>query len=98
MAQQYPILPRMYGMQLNDENKELKQLYVLLEKWGATLINELNTRDLQVDSKPATKVCSVTTVTNIANPQAGDIAYSASTGKFKGYVSLGSTTEWQNLN
>mgnify|MGYP003143765874 CR=1 FL=1 len=28
----------------------------------------------------------------------GDIAYSASTGKFKGYVSLGAETSWQNLN
>ena len=31
-------------------------------------------------------------------PQAGDIAYSASTGKFKGYVSLGAETSWQDLN
>ena len=79
-------------------NEELRQLYILLERCGATLINELNTRDVQVDSRPSTKIFTVTTVANITNPQAGDIAYSASTGKFKGYVSLGSTTEWQNLN
>ena len=97
MAQQYPLLPRMYGTQMQD-NEELRQLYILLERWGSTLINELNTRDVQVDSRPSTKIFAVTTITDITNQQAGDIAYSASTGKFKGYVSLGSTTEWQNLN
>ena len=55
MAQQYPLLPRMYGTQMQD-NEELRQLYILLERWGATLINELNTRDVQVDSRPSTKV------------------------------------------
>ena len=97
MAQQYPLLPRLYGTQMQD-NEELRQLYILLERWGSTLINELNTRDIQVDSRPSTKIFAETTITDITNPQAGDIAYSASTGKFKGYVSLGSTTEWQNLN
>ena len=97
MAQQYPLLPRMYGTQMQD-NEELRQLYILLERWGSTLINELNTRDIQVDSRPSTKIYTVTTVTNITNPQAGDIAYSASTGKFKGYVSLGAETSWQDLN
>jgi hypothetical protein len=51
-----------------------------------------------VDATPASHIYTVVTVTNIGRPLAGDIAYSASTGKFKGYVSSGSTTEWQNLN
>ncbi len=55
MAQQYPLLPRMYGTQMQD-NEELRQLYILLERWGSTLINELNTRDVQVDSRPSTKI------------------------------------------
>jgi hypothetical protein len=97
MAQQYPLIPKLYGYQMQ-ENEELRQLYILMEKWGSTLINELNTRDTQVDSKPSTKIYTVTTVTNITSPQAGDIAYSASTGKFKGYVSLGAETSWQDLN
>ena len=45
MAQQYPLLPKLYGMQMQD-NEEVRQLYLLLEKWGSTLINELNTRDI----------------------------------------------------
>ena len=36
MAQQYPLLPRMYGTQMQD-NEELRQLYILLERWGSTL-------------------------------------------------------------
>ena len=80
------------------ENEEVRQLDRLLEKWGVTLMNELNTRVIQVDSRPSTKIYTVTTVTNITSPQAGDIAYSASTGKFKGYVSLGAETSWQDLN
>ena len=97
MAQQYPLIPKLYGYQMQ-ENEELRQLYILMEKWGSTLINELNTRDTQVDSRPSTKIYTVTTVTNITSPHAGDIAYSASTGKFKGYVSLGAETSWQDLN
>ena len=97
MAQQYPLIPKLYGYQMQ-ENEELRQLYILMEKWGSTLINELNTRDVQVDSRPSTKIYTVTTVTNITSPQAGDIAYSASTGKFKGYVSLASETSWHDLN
>ena len=97
MAQQYPLIPKLYGYQMQ-ENVQLRQLDILMEKWGSTLINELNTRDVQVDSRPSTKIFTVTTVTNITNPQAGDIAYSASTGKFKGYVSLASETSWHDLN
>ena len=97
MARPYPIIPKLYNNQLQD-NEELQQLYNLMEKWGSTLINELNTRDVQVDSRPSTNIYSVTTVTNITNPNPGDIAYSASTGKFKGYVSLASETSWHDLN
>jgi len=40
----------------------------------------------------------VVTVTSIGRPRKGDIAYSASSGKYKGYVSTATSTEWQNLN
>jgi hypothetical protein len=97
MAQQYPLIPKLYGYQMQ-ENEELRQLYILMEKWGSTLINELNTRDVQVDSRPSNKLYTITTFTNITSPQSCYIAYSASTGKFKGYVSLGAETSWQDLN
>ena len=94
---QYPLLPQLANYELKDK-PELEQLYKLLNKWSSVLINELNTRDIIEESKPSTNIYSVATVTNIKRPRAGDIAYSVSTGKFKGYVSLGSETSWQNLN
>ena len=88
----YPTLPFAFTV------KDLNQVYQEVQRWSSVLINTLNSRDLQVDTKPSTNIYRVVTVTSIGRPSKGDIAYSASTGKFKGYVSLGSTTEWQDLN
>ena len=88
----YPTLPYMLG------NNDLQQMYRDVQRWSSVLINELNSRDLQVDTRPSTNIYRVVTITSIGRPQKGDIAYSASTGKFKGYVSLGSETSWQDLN
>ena len=90
----YPELPRLHNL----ETEELRNLYTELQRWGATLLNELDTRDVQVDSRPSTNILTAVTVTQLTNPQKGDIAYSVSSGKYKGYVSLGSETSWQNLN
>ena len=79
-------------------NEELQNAYDELSRWAATLVLELDTRDAQEEKKPSTNIYSVVTVSNIGLPRAGDIAYSASTGKFKGYVSTASTQAWQNLN
>jgi len=92
----YPAVPRIYDY-LKD-NPEAKRMYVELERWGGALVNQLDTRDLQVDSKPSTKIYSVTTITDIGSPRKGDIAYAASVGKFKGYVSTTATQAWANLN
>jgi len=88
----YPTLPYMIG------NNDLQQIYREVQRWSSVLISELDSRDLKVDTRPSTNIYRVVTVTSIGRPSKGDIAYSASTGKFKGYVSLGSTTEWQDLN
>ena len=90
----YPDLPLLFNLKDN----ELKELYNTVERWGAALTNELDTRDTQVDKRPSTNIYTVVTVTEIGLPRKGDIVYSASTGKFKGYVSLGSETSWQDLN
>ena len=73
-------------------------MYTAIERWGSALLNELNTRDTQVETTPSTNIYTISTVTQLKNPQKGDIAYSVSSGKFKGYVSLGAETSWQNLN
>jgi hypothetical protein len=80
------------------QKKTAEEVYNTIRSWGAAVVNELEFRDQVVDATPASHIYTVVTVTNIGRPLAGDIAYSASTGKFKGYVSSGSTTEWQNLN
>ena len=90
----YPQLPKL----LNIVNTEVRDMYEEIQRWGSILINELDNRDEQERVTPATNVLVVTTVTTLKRPNKGDIAYSASAGKFKGYVSSGSTTEWQNLN
>jgi hypothetical protein len=90
----YPELPRLF----NISDEKLKSIYNTIERWGAALLNELDTRDSQVDSTPSTNIYTIVTVTQIKRPRKGDIAYSVSSGKFKGYVSLGTETSWQNLN
>jgi len=90
----YPELPRLF----NISDEKIRGIYNTIEGWGAALLNELDTRDSQVDSRPSSNIYTIVTVTQITNPQKGDIAYSVSSGKFKGYVSLGAETSWQNLN
>ncbi len=77
---------------------DVNEMYNSIQRWGSVLIQELNTRDLQENSKPSTNIYTVVTVTEIGRPRKGDIAYSASSGKFKGYVSSTATQAWENLN
>ena len=88
----YPTLP------FTLTNDDLVDMYKQVRSWGEVLVQELDSRDLQVDSAEAQTIFRVTTVTSIGRPVKGAIAYSTSTGKFKGYVSLGSETSWQDLN
>ena len=88
----YPTLP------MNISNEDLVSMYKEVQRWGSVLVNELDSRDLDIQNKPASNIFRVVTITSIGRPIKGDIAYSASSGKFKGYVSLGSETSWQDLN
>ena len=80
------------------ENEEIKTMYKEVQRWGSMLINELDSRDLELRNTPSTNIFSVVTITSIGRPRKGDISYSASSGKFRGYVSVGSETSWQDLN
>jgi len=91
----YPTFPTRF-MDTSDE--ELRELYTTLETWSGLLTSELETRDVDVDAAPATNIYTVVTLSEIGRPRKGDIAYAASAGKYKGYVSLGSETSWQDLN
>ena len=91
----YPTFPTRF---IDTSDEELKELYATLETWSGLLTSELETRDIDVDAAPATNIYTVVTLSEIGRPRKGAIAYAASAGKYKGYVSLGGTTEWQNLN
>ena len=91
----YPTFPTRF---IDTSDEELRELYTTLETWSGLLTNELESRDVDVDAAPATNIYTVVTVTSIGRPRKGDIAYSASSGKYKGYVSTATSTEWQNLN
>ena len=94
----YPELPRIFfSMAAGSEEDKRKELYALIQQWGAALLSELELRDVEVDSSPSTNVYSVLTVSEIGRPKAGDIVYAASAGKFKGYVSIATTAAWYDL-
>ena len=92
----YPAVPRIYDY-LKD-NPQADRVHREISQWGAALVNQLDTRDAQVDNTPSTKIYTVVTITDIGRPRKGDIAYAASVGKFKGYVSTTATQAWENLN
>ena len=75
-------------------NEESRTVYNELQLWSGALINELDTRDTEVDASPSTTVLSVVTVTDIGAPIAGNIAFSSGESKFKGYDG----TNWQDLH
>jgi hypothetical protein len=88
---QYPVLP------INMPTDDMRVMYEEIQRWGAMLATELAIRDGEIDSAPTTNIYTVVTVGSIGRPRKGDIAYSASSGKFKGYVSLGSETSWKDF-
>ncbi len=91
----YPEFPIIFP---DDIQKGVTFAYNKFQQWGATLLNELNTRDQIQDAQPSTNIYAVVTVGSIKRPEKGDIAYSVSSGKFKGYVSTAATQAWQDLN
>ena len=91
----YPTFPTRF---IDTSDEELRELYTTLETWSGLLTSELETRDVDLDAAPSTNIYTVVTITEIGRPRKGDIAYSASSGKYKGYVSTATSTEWQNLN
>ena len=91
----YPEFPTIFS---DDIQRGVTHAYNKFQQWGAALVNELDTRDQQQDATPSTNIYAVVTVGSIKRTDKGDIAYSVSTGKFKGYVSTAATQAWQDLN
>jgi len=91
----YPEFPVIFP---DDVKRGVSYIYSRFQQWGAALVNELDTRDQIQDARPSTNIYAVVTVGSIERPDKGDIAYSVSAGKFKGYVSTAGTQAWQDLN
>ena len=75
-------------------NQESRTIYNEMQLWSGALINELDTRDTEVDAAPSTTVLSVVTVTDIGAPIAGNKAFSSGETNFKAYDG----TNWQDLH
>jgi len=90
----YPDLPILFTL----KDQELRDMYNTIERWGAALINELDTRDIQLGAEPSTNIYTVVTITEVKRPRKGDVVYAASAGKYRGYVSTATSTTWKNFN
>ena len=90
----YPILPKIFNL----TTKETRNVYDEITRWGSTLINQLDARDNEIDGRPSTNIRVVVTISSINRPKKGDVVYSASAGKYKGYVSTAASTTWKNFN
>ena len=91
----YPDFPNIFP---DDVKRGVDYVYGRIQQWSAALINELDTRDQIQEGKPTSNIYAVVTVGSIKSPDKGDIAYSVSSGKFKGYVSTAGTQAWEDLN
>ena len=80
---------------VNVPTKELRDMYNEMQRWGATLLNELDSRDSEVDNRPSTTIRVAVTSGTITNPQKGDVVYSTSSGKYKGFVSTAASTTFK---
>ena len=90
----YPDLPNLFTL----KDQELRDMYNTIERWGAALTNELDTRDIQLGAEPSTNIYTVVTITEVKRPRKGDVVYAASAGKYRGYVSTATSTTWKNFN
>jgi hypothetical protein len=84
----YPKLPRFTVNELVDLQK-------LLLSWSNELTRELDARDIQVQDSPSTTINTVVSTSEIGRPANGNVAYSISASKFRGYVD---GTGWVDFN
>lgn len=90
----YPELPNYYNVTKMDPNS----LYSEIVRYAGELKFLLEQRDVQVNLMPATRIYPTVTLSDIGNPIAGDIAYSASTGQYAGYSDSIGWQFWNNGN
>jgi hypothetical protein len=87
----FPELPQY--QQIDDE--ALNSLYRQVQTYTAQLALELDTVIQALHFQGATHISTVVTVADLGTPVEGQVAYSTSSGIFRGYVS---TTGWVDFN
>ena len=66
---------------VNVPTKELRDMYNEIQRWVATLLNQLDSRDAEVDNKPSTTIRVAVTSGTITNPQKSAVICSTSPAK-----------------
>jgi len=84
----YPNFPRY-------EVSTVSQLQNTITSWANELIKEIEVEDTQTRTSPSTNIYAVTTVSTIGRPRNGDVAFSVSSSKFRGYIT---GTGWVDFN
>ena len=77
-------------------SRSLADLQTTLINWGNELTRELDTEDTAVRTRPSTTIYTVASVSEIGRPRPGDVAYSTSTTKFRGYTTT--AAGWVDFN
>ena len=71
---------------VNIPTVELRDMYTEIQRW-CYIIKWIRPRDALVDNRPSTTIRVEVTSGNVINLQKGDVVYSTSAGKYKGFVS-----------
>ena len=91
MAKLYPELP----LYADIEKMDPKILYQDMLEYAGELKFLLEQRDREQDLGFTSRIFNVVTATDFQRPQDGNITYSTSSGKFRGFVSV---TGWVDFN
>lgn len=84
----YPSFPRYQVSTVSDlQNATIS--------WANELVKEIDLEDAKIRSAPSTNIYAVTTVSTIGRPRSGDVAFSVSSSKFRGYIT---GTGWVDFN
>ena len=92
MAFNYPQLKQYFNLQ----NVDPQQIYNDLVDYAGELKFLLEQRDAQVNLAPATRFYTVVSTDEIGRPRIGDVAYTASSAQFQGFINA--SVGWQPFN
>ena len=87
-ASKLPEISRSLGQSINEFKKTMIA-------WANELTRELDNEDIKVAAAPSTNIYTVVSTSEIGRPANGNVAYSISASKFRGYVE---GTGWVDFN